>query len=402
MDIFIKQVIQQITLSKPLLLGVTRGKKIQKHLFNLPFKDTVKQNLKSRPFIALLLAIFLIPGFMSGCGATERTDAEYVEHAKDYQDKGQLNESIVELKNALLQNPDNSEARMLLGTIYVELGNGVSAAKELLRAQALGVSREGIAIPLAKAFILQGKHSQVIAKIIPDGNLTTYDKAQVYALRGNAFIGENKLDEAAEAYHRALELEPELTSAQLGQARLAAIHGNEEEAHNSIEKALAGNPESAEAFSLLGDLELGEGNAAAAETAFSKAIKLRPYLYGKNNIDMVKRAQARVQLGKYAEADTDIQALKKAGLNDYPFVNYVAGLSYFYQKKYAEAAIAFDASHNMNPSYRPAEYYLAVTHYLLGNFEQASNIVDAYIKQITTIIGSKSFDGCYSDQPKGI
>ena len=340
----------------------------------------VKQNHKPSPFIALLLVCFFIPGFLSGCGAAEQTDAEYLQRAKEYQDAGQLNATIIELKNALIKNPDNMEARLLLGTVHIELGNGASAEKELLRAHELGVSSEGIAIPLAKSLILQGKYSQVIAEINPHGNLPAYNKAQIFALRGNAYIGDHKLDEAADAYRSAFELEPELTLAQLGQARLAAMQGNAEEARSWVEKALAGAPESAEAWSLLGNIELKAGNAAEAETAFSNAIEIRQYL-GSNNIDIAKRALARTQLEKYPDAEADIQTLKQGGFKEHPYVNYVTGLIYFNQKKYPEAAAAFEASHNMNPSYLPAEYYLAVTHYLMGNQEQASDVANRVLSK---------------------
>ena len=370
MDRFVKQIMQQVSFISLPLPGTGFGRGIQNSLFNFLLKDGVKQNHKPSPFIALLLVVFFMPVFLSGCEAAEQTDAEYVQRAKDYQDKGQLNATIIELKNALIQNPDNMEARLLLGTVHIELGDGASAEKELLRAHELGVSSEGIAIPLAKSLVLQGKYSRVIAEINPHGNLPPYDKAQVFALRGNAYIGEHKPDEAAEAYRSAFELEPELTLAQLGQARLAAMQGDAEEARSWIEKALAGAPKSADAWSLLGNIELKAGNAAAAETAFSNAIEIRQYL-GNNNIDIAKRALSRTQLEKYPDAEADIETLKRGGFNEHPYVNYVAGLIYFTQKKDPEAAAAFEASHNMNPSYLPAEYYMAVSHYLMGNQEQA-------------------------------
>ena len=380
MNRVIKQAIGQMTWINPPLPEAGYSKVIPGNLFGLPLKNGMQQNHKSSFFIAILLAIFLLPVFLSGCGAAEQTDAEYVQKAKESLDAGQLNKAAIELKNALLQNPDNMEARLLLGTIHTRLGDGASAEKELLRAQELGVSSEGIVVPLAKSLIMQGKYSQVIAEINPHGNLPAYDKAQVFSLRGNAYIGDHKLAKAADAYRSAFELEPDLTLAQLGQARLAAIQGETEESRNWIEKALTSDPESAEAWSLLGKLELKAGNAAAAETALSKAIELRPFL-GSNNIDIAKRAQARTQLEKYPEADADIRTLKEGGFKEHPAVNYVAGLNYFHQEKYPEAAAAFQASHDMNPSYLPAEYYLAVTHYLMGNQEQANDVANRVLNK---------------------
>ena len=72
--------------------------------------------------IALLLVA--ISFMLSGCGET-LTDAEYLARAKEYQDKGEVNASVIELKNALKANPDNIEARWLLQWI-----SGFSRTKE--------------------------------------------------------------------------------------------------------------------------------------------------------------------------------------------------------------------------------------------------------------------------------
>lgn len=371
MDLFIKQAIEQMALINPIPPGNAWGKGFKSNLFNGLFKNKVNRNFKLSSFVGLLLAVFLMLTCLSACSKAELTDAEYVQSAKAYQDKDELKAAVIELKNALLQNPDNTEARLLLGTVYVELGDGVSAEKELRRAHRLGVAKEGIVIPLAESLLLQGKYGQIIAEIQPQGSLSISDKAQVHALRGKAYIGDGELEQAAEAFRVAFELEPNLTSAQVGQARLAAVQGNVEEARNWIDKALTGNPEYAEAWSLLGNIELSAGNAAEAEAAFSSAIKLRKDLGG-NNIDIARRALARIQLEKYPEAEADIQTLKQGGFKDHPYVNYVAGVSYFKQQKYPEAAETLKASYSKNPSFLPVEYYLAVTHYLMGNLEQAN------------------------------
>ena len=370
MDTVTKQANEQMTLFNFVPPGDAWGKGLKDTLLNNLFKNKTNHNSKLRSFVGLLLAAFFILSVSSACSKAQLTDAEYLQSAKAYHDKGEPNAAVIQLKNALLQNPENTEARLLLGTVYVELGDGASAEKELRRAHELGVAKEGILIPLAESLLLQGKYDQIIAEIQPQGTLSNSDKAQVHALRGKAYIGDGKLAEAAGAFRLAFELEPNLTSAQAGQARLAAVQGNAEEARNWIDKALTGNPEYAEAWSLLGNIELSAGNAAEAEAAFSSAIKLREYL-GSDNIDIARRALARIQLEKYPDAEADIQKLKQGGFKDHPYVNYIAGISFFKQQKYPEAAEALQASYNTNPSYLPVEYYLAITHYLLGNLELA-------------------------------
>lgn len=290
------------------------------------------------------------------------SDEEYVTRAQEFLDKGELNAASIELKNALSQNSDNSQARWLLGNTYLELGNGPAAEKELRRARELGMADEAIIIPLGKSLLLQGKISSIISEIQPLGSLSADKLARIQALRGTAFIYEGKLEDAAAELQSAIDLSGDLTEAQIAYAHLDMVRGNGEEARNWIDTALANAPESADAWSLLGNLELVEGNASEAETAFSSAIKLRKFV----SEDVAKRALARILLKNYPDAEADIQTLKQGGLKDHPYINYIAGISYFNQKKYPEAEEAFQASYGKLQSL-PVEFYLATTHNILGH-----------------------------------
>ena len=93
---------------------------------------------KNTPFSirarTLLLASLIAAGGLAGCGKTNFTDIEHIARAKDFQGKGDLTASVIELKGALKKNPGNAEARWLLRQIYVDLENGAAAEKELERA----------------------------------------------------------------------------------------------------------------------------------------------------------------------------------------------------------------------------------------------------------------------------
>ena len=75
--------------------------------------------------LACLLGAGLATGLV-GCG-DRTTDLEYLQRAREYQAKQDWSASVIELKNALRKNPDNRDARLLLGQIYVTTGNGAPA-----------------------------------------------------------------------------------------------------------------------------------------------------------------------------------------------------------------------------------------------------------------------------------
>ena len=59
----------------------------------------------------------------------------YIQRAEAYRQKGEISASIIELKNALQQEPRNARARYLLGRNYLAIRDLASAEKELLRAR---------------------------------------------------------------------------------------------------------------------------------------------------------------------------------------------------------------------------------------------------------------------------
>ena len=318
--------------------------------------------------MVLLGAMIALP-VVSGCDRIGRsTPEEYIQKARDFENKGDLRASIIELKNALQKSPDNAEARLLLGKIYIEVQQGQDAEKELLRAQKLGVAREDVLPLLVKAVLIQGDLDRMITEsnqLSP--SMPKADQASILGLRGQVFITKGQFDLAQAALDQALQVQPDSPPALIG---MTALHGHRREydlARQWVEKALKADPSSPDAWGALGDIELAQGRLAEAEEAYGSAIKHRatPYL------EHAKRAQVRVQLKKFPAATDDINALQKVGLKNHPYVNYVSGLNHFGQKNYKEAATAFEASYDVAPAFLPNRIYLATTHLILGNTNQA-------------------------------
>ena len=65
------------------------------------------------------------------------TPEQHIQKAKEFQTKGDLRASIIELKNALQKKPDNAEARFLLGQTYVKTQLGSDAKKSYFKRKSL-------------------------------------------------------------------------------------------------------------------------------------------------------------------------------------------------------------------------------------------------------------------------
>ncbi len=344
---------------------------------------------RSRLFSIIALLLLVLP-YMSACGQAELTSAEYVTKAQDYFDNDEYKAAVISLKNALLKDPDNLEARWLMARAAIEIGDGAAAEKEIGRAIDLGLSMQAAQPLQIKAVFLQSDFERVIEEtgVIVEG-LSNTDKAMILGLRGQAYLEMRKFSEAKQAFDAALELDAKSVTGLVGMGRLNALQGEFAEARRWTQLALDADTSASEPWTQLGELEWTEGNAEAAEAAFSEAIKLSrtPTLV------FTRRALARIYLGDFAGAEADIRTLKQAGIKNNPTVDYVEGIGYFKQEKYREAAEAFEAALRVRPSYLQAKMYLASTYLIQGKVEQAQVLAEQVNVSLPNYPGAKNLLG---------
>lgn len=191
---------------------------------------------------------------LTGCdGLTGKTDQEHVAAAKDFLDKDDLKSSVIELKGALQKNPENAEARRLLGEANLDLRNGPAAEKELRRALELGVAIEAIVGSLAESLAMQGKFQEILDEIDAPSNLDPVEKAEIISYRGDAWLSKNKPEKAKIEYQRALQIDVESGAAKLGLAKLAVANKERAEAEKLIGEALKSSPEDSDIWFFLAD-----------------------------------------------------------------------------------------------------------------------------------------------------
>ena len=138
-----------------------------------------KVRLLSVSFIAAAL-------FLSGCNLFSSTE-ERLQQAIEYQAQGDLNAAAIEFRNVLKKEPDHAQARWLLGKTYLEMGDGLSAKKELIRAKELGIGNEELDLALTRAY-LQTEEPQAALELIESSSVLN-SQAPGLVLRGEAQFG---------------------------------------------------------------------------------------------------------------------------------------------------------------------------------------------------------------------
>jgi putative PEP-CTERM system TPR-repeat lipoprotein len=319
-----------------------------------------------KPLGLVILAVCLMT--VAGYGKEPSGDADYVLRARQYQDKGKLPAAIIELKNALQQNPNNAEARWLLGKLYIQQGDGASAQKELERAYEAGMLYENVVVPLGKAYLLQQDY-QAVLNLHTKDDMRPEARAEVLTLRGQAYQALGKLEAAGTAFHDALAQQPAQLEALLGLGWIALQQGKREEAKPWLDKALAAGPDNAEVWQLQGSYEQRQANWPAAETAFNRALALN----AGNLPARIGLVEVLLRQGKVSEAGKTLDTIQGEGRQQ-PQILYYLALIDFIKKDYAKAEEQLQELFKTNSDHPLALQLMALTQYTLGNMQQAEDL----------------------------
>jgi putative PEP-CTERM system TPR-repeat lipoprotein len=253
--------------------------------------------------------------------AGEDKAAKYYEDALARFEANDTAAAIVQLKNALQQDPKMIAAHVLLGKAYLRTGDPDAAADVLAKALQLGVSRSEVAVPLAQALYAQGKYRELLEGVTPDMAGTSAQRTELLVLRGHAhkLLGEFEL--AGQSYQQARTADPHYIPAILSHADLFAEAGKRSDADRLIEQALAIAPTDPAVWNRKASIAQGYGDVAAAMAAYDKTLSIEPRFIEAR----IGRAGLFVDLDRLAQADVDLEYLSRAA-PDEPRALYLKGV----------------------------------------------------------------------------
>ena len=275
---------------------------------------------------ALLAALLVV-----GCGGGEKP-ADLLNQAKEALQKNDHKTAVIHLKNALQQDQQLAEARFLLARALLSGGDPAGAEVELRKAQELNYSAEQTTPLLARTLLMMGQGDKVI-KDLASAPLTTAEaRADLQTSIGQAYLLQDKPQQAEAAYAAALAAQPGYAPALIGEARLKATGGDLPGALAILDRGLQDSPRLYEAWQLKGDLLLAQGDAAAAMAAYRKAVEVKPdYL----------AAHAAIMRLQLAENQLDAAAQQLATIKQFaanhPQTHYLTAMLAYQKKDYPAA-----------------------------------------------------------------
>lgn len=329
--------------------------------------------VKTLPTLLLALAVMACHG-PSGPSAL-------LAEAREFHQKGENRAAIIQLKNALQQQPNNAEARALLGAVYLEAGDPLSAEKELHKAQTLGMAAPALAPQLAKAKLMQGQFEQVLADTAavagpaPSAELPAGQRFELQLLRANAYLGLGKLEPARKLFEQLRLQQPRAGAPLLGLARHALLSGQAVVAGTLAEQALARQPNDIDTLRLQGDLLSLRGDRKAAALMFQRILALQP----ENTQAHLDLANVYIQSGQFAAAHVQIDAARKSGPGKV-LVAYGQALLDFREGNNKAARDALQQVLRVAPEHMPSVLLMGAVQLQLGADQQAGDYLRRFLE----------------------
>ncbi len=302
----------------------------------MPVADSIPVR---RLLVALSTALLL-----AACGEPG-TDA-LLASARDHLAAGDPAAMAIEAKRVLRQNPDQAEARYLLGLALMRSGEAAPGQTELEKALSLGHPPEVVDPVLAQSLLAQRQYQRLISLY---GQATLAPPAAQASLQTSLatayfLVGETDNSEAALA--QALALDPNLTAAHMLRARSHAARGQAAAAITGLDTLLSREPGNVDALKLKAELLwLAEGRPEEALAAYRKAAEAKPG-------DVVAQTEIlalQLQLGRLDEAAAQSAALMKLA-PAYPRGRYLAAVFAHERRELAQARSLLTALLTQFPS----------------------------------------------------
>jgi len=313
---------------------------------------------------ALLLVTLSI--LVVGCSRDD--PASLVASARKYIAKRDFSVSIIQLKNALQKEPENTEARYLLGLSFLESGDVGSAEIELKKASDLGLRTDELQLALARAGLARGASGKVLAEFGSKTLSSPKLHAELRAIVGMAQLAQGRSAEGQAALAEALALDPGNVTANLGLARLAASERDFRKALSRVDTALSASPARFETLLLKADLLAVQGQSEAAELAYRDTIRAAPHEVAPR-LSLVTHLLRNRSLEK---ASAEVEALEKMAPKD-PRTSYAKALLLTEQRKFAAAREAILEVLKVAPEHVPSLTLAGMAAFQSGAYPEAES-----------------------------
>ncbi len=321
--------------------------------------------------VVVAVTTALAAALVAGCGQ-DKSD-QLVASAKAYMAKNDQKAATIQLKNALQAEPQNAEARYLLGVSLAKSGDYVSAEKEFRRALEYKYPPEQVYPRLAQSLIAIGEFRKATAEL---GAVKLADPAAEAAVKttlAEAHLAQGQLDEARAAVAAALAAKPDHPQARVVEARIMAGGRDLPGATKVVDDVLAKAPDLPEALALKAELLIVSNRPGDAAQVLATLVKAQPY----NAAARFTFVSLLIDSKNYDRAATEIAAMRKAIPKDVRS-SYLEALLAFRKGEAAKAREAIQQVLKVAPDHAPTQLLAGGIELQLGGMGAA----EEYLRRV--------------------
>ncbi len=317
---------------------------------------------KSALYLLLVSGVF----FVTSCGREISSD-EYLGRAIEFIDAGDSTSAVIELKNALVEQPDNVEARFQLGLVYLRTGNFVLANKEFARAVESGLAPHEGYLNMARGALRLELYEDVETYLEHrQSSWPPMSLASADAFRAQLLLANREIYAAEEILSPLLERWNEHPDVLYTMALLEASKKRFDNAQEIINKLLVIDAGYTLAIELDADLSFAQGDLKGAVKAYKIAKRHEP---GNRSLNL-KLAQVYLADGEVEQATRELDQLLALSPNSW-YVNYLRSLASLSEKNYQEGLEFSERASQLEPGHLPSAFVAALSAVGISRYETA-------------------------------
>ncbi|OYY95546.1 MAG: hypothetical protein B7Y41_03330 [Hydrogenophilales bacterium 28-61-23] len=309
---------------------------------------------------AIVVALALT---LAACG---KSPEEHYQQAQGLEQKADYKAAVIELKTVLQKQPNNREARLLLGRVLVKNGAYAEAEKELSKARSLGVPDDQIIPELARVYVSLGEPQKALDLGVPATGLSAQALAKLQTTRAGAQMTLGKRADAEKSIVAAIQADPKQPELLLIRAKLALMDKQKDQAGKLIDESLQQDPKFVEALYLKADLIKSENKPDEAIKVCQQILTIDPSQF-RAHLAISNLLSSK---GDIDAAEKALQAAEKSAGNS-PMVRYARGVFELRRGKLDQASSALLDVLRVIPDHLATALAYAMASYGLGNYEQS-------------------------------
>ncbi|HYN79235.1 MAG TPA: XrtA/PEP-CTERM system TPR-repeat protein PrsT, partial [Lamprocystis sp. (in: g-proteobacteria)] len=312
---------------------------------------------------------------LAGLSCVSSWASESTEKARVFLEKGDLRSATIELKNALQKDPNDATTRLLLARLYLRVGNGAAAEKEIRTAMDLGADAAQWRLDFVEALIAQAKFDEAIQRLDAATDIPSGEQVRALILRGDAALGQNQPAAARSHYEEALAADPKSEKAGLGLLRVALKEGDQAGAVVATDAFLKDFPNNTDALLMRAEYHRAEGENEAALALFDRVLAAEP----QSLVARLGRATTLIGLRNLDTARKELTMVDEVQ-KDIPMTAYLRGVIEFQEKNWKKAAEHLDRVLAAVPGHLQSQLLLGIIRYSEGELETADEYLSNVIK----------------------